>query len=180
MSGIASAIAMSVLPMIAGLAWVLFIPFMIIYILERSRANRAGEHPGGLGAATIGSLMGTVGWQSLLGGVALLLAHMIEDMGDSTADTAGGLILGALIASVLPAMILRHAINLGAGRVIRSALGVNAALTGLISMGMTIGLCVAWFNDGEKLGAILAATLVYTIATLVATRPLVAAPTATS
>lgn len=171
--GLLEGAMMGLTTMAVMIAYVMFLPFVIIYILEEIRGRRAGDRDPNLGAKMVSTLFISVAAQIALLGITALLAGMVDDRlgGEMISKNAFGLVCGGLAAGVLPLLLYRRVAGNGHDRVVRQAFGVNAVVTLVIGTFSLVTTFLVLFNDG-RLAAMLAADVVYLGASVLAARPL--------
>lgn len=176
--GIIEAGIIGMTTVVALFGYVLFVPFIIMYILEEIRGRRAGDRDPQLGVKLVSTLFLSVAFQAALMGLAGLLAVLVDDrMGsEMVGKNALGLLCGGLAAGVMPLVIYRRVAGNGHARFGRQALGVNAVITGAVATIAIISTSMVIFNEG-RLAAALVVDVVYTIAAALCVRPLLAPET---
>lgn len=158
---------------VAMFGYVLFVPFVIMYILEEIRGRRAGDRDPLLGAKLVSTLFLSVAFQVALAGLTAVLAALVDDRigGETVTKNAIGLLFGGVAAGVMPLLIYRRVAGNGHGRFARQALGINAIITGAVATVALISTSMVIFNEG-RLAALITVDLVYAIATMTCVRPL--------
>lgn len=171
--GLMEAGIMGVTWMAVMLAYVMFVPFVIMYILEEIRGRRAGDRDPQLGAKLVTTLFLSVAFQVALMGLAAFLASIVDERlaSETLSKNALGLLTGGLVAGIYPLLAYRKVAGNGHPRIARQALGVNALVTGATATFSTVTFFMVLFNDG-RLGAIVAVMLVYIAASRLCLHPL--------
>lgn len=161
---------------VALLGYVLFVPFVIMYILEEIRGRRAGDRDPHLGAKLVSTLFLSIAFQVALAGLTALLVSLVDDRlgNESVTKNAIGLLFGGVAAGVMPLVVYRRVAGDGHGRFARQALGVNAIITGSVASVALIGTSLVIFNEG-RLAAMVTVDVIYGIAAWACVRPLLAA-----
>ena len=165
-----------------GFLWflpaMLLLSFLVIYIVGDIAGRREGRRDPLLGAKVFLTFLATVGFQTALGGVALLLGEFFDsgDYGEAL-EAAGGLILGGGIVAAYAGMAYYTRVRLyGTHRVLRQTVGLNAIVTGLVfAFALTLTLHT-WLNGQGELAYPLSFTVVYLAANFACASPLLARP----
>lgn len=171
--GLIEAGIMGLTTMAMVVAYVLFIPFVIMYILEEVRGRRTNSRDPQLGAKLITTLFMSVAFQVALIGLTAMVCTIVDERmeSDYVRRSALGLLSGGLVAGIYPLLAYRKIADNGHARIARQALGVNALLTGAVAMFATISLFLVMFNEG-KLASMVTITLFYIVASRVLLSPL--------
>lgn len=166
---------MGLTTVVATFGYVLFVPFVIMYVLEEIRGRRAGDRDPQLGAKLISTLFLSVAFQAALAGFAALLAGLVDDRlgGDIVRKNAMGMLFGGLAAGAMPLLVYRKVAGNGHVRFARQALGVNAIITGAAATVAIISTSLVFFNEGG-VAAGLVVVVIYVTAALLCVRPLLA------
>lgn len=171
--GLIEAGIMGLTTMAMVVAYVLFIPFVIMYILEEVRGRRTNSRDPQLGAKLITTLFMSIAFQVALIGLTAMVCTIVDERmeSDYVRRSALGLLSGGLVAGIYPLLAYRKIADNGHARIARQALGVNALLTGAVAMFATISLFLVMFNEG-KLASMVTITLFYIAASRVLLSPL--------
>ena len=163
--------------LLPSLLSVFFIPFLVIYILNKAKPT---PDETSVGAKLFFLLLTSLCFQLLLIGFSMLFISILIEMPDMTSKAAMGLITGALVTGVYPVSSYIRKVRTGSNAVERQAAGVNAMITGLVFMVSTISLCVIIFTgvfgddsagvQEEPIKMLLVLTLVYLIGTFAASK----------
>jgi hypothetical protein len=177
--GLIEAGIMGLTTMAMMVAYLLFVPFVIMYVLEEIRGRRSNSRDPQLGAKLVSTLFLSVAFQIALMGLAAFLAGIVDERlgGETLSKNAIGLLVGGLVSGIYPLLVYRKVAGNGHARIARQAFGVNALITGTVATFSTVSFFMVLFNDG-KLGAIVAVMLVYIVASRLTMHPLLAAETA--
>lgn len=176
--GLIEAGVMGLTTMAMMVAYLLFVPFVIMYILEEIRGRRTDSRDPQLGAKLVSTLFLSVAFQIALMGLAAFFAGVVDDRlgGETLTKNATGLLVGGLVAGIYPLLVYRKVAGNGHGRIFRQALGVNALITGTVATFSTVSFFMVLFNDG-RLGALISIMLVYIAASRLTLQPLLSAET---
>lgn len=171
--GIIEAGIMGLTTMVMVMAYVLIVPFGVMYILEEIRGWRTGARDPNLGARLVSTLFLSVSAQVALAGLAALLAGLVEDQlgGETVRKNALALVFGGIAAGVMPLLVYRRVADDARGTVTRQALGINAIVTGAVATLATVAASLTFFNEG-RVAAVVVIMLVYAGATTGFVRPL--------
>jgi hypothetical protein len=167
---------------VGGFIWILpamiLLSFLVIYVVGDIGGRREGRRDPLLGAKVFLTFLATVGVQTALAAVALLLGEFFEtgDYGEALQE-AGGWLLGGGIVAAYAAMAYYTRMRLyGTHRVLRQAVGLNAIVTGLVfAFALPVALHT-WLNGEGQIAYPLSFTIVYVAANFACASPLLARP----
>lgn len=174
--GILEAGIMGLTTVVMVMAYVLIVPFGVMYVLEELRGWRSGGRDPNLGARVVTALLLSVCAQVALGGLAALIAGFVEEQlgGELVRKNALALVFGGIAAAALPLVMVRRLAEDRRGTITRQALGINALVAGAVTTFAIFATSLAFFNDG-KIAALVVVALTYGGATMGFLRPLLAA-----
>ncbi|MCA9514692.1 MAG: hypothetical protein KC635_07110 [Myxococcales bacterium] len=170
---------MSLLGSSAAAITILFVVILlglaIVYILAEVDGRRLGNRDPALGVKVATTLLLSICAQVFVLALAGFLAIVIVDGGEEAMQVSLGLLLGAIVAGILPLVI--YLSKRGGGvDVGRKALGMNAIIFGLTFTSLTV-LFMTMLVQGAKLDAFIGPWLIYTAAAVTTFLMLARTPT---
>jgi hypothetical protein len=161
--------------MVAMLAIYLVVAFVLVYFAADAQGRRSGTRDPAIGGRIVTTFLLTIGFQAVLGGLALFLAGILD--GHEMPTKLGiGLVVGGVLSSVFPLIVHKTKLTeLSGGAadfVGRKALGINAILAGTVSTATLIGASVALVSGGDLEPMLLGPLIVYTVASIFVMLPL--------
>jgi len=155
---------------VAGIAALALIAFALIYILGEAEGRRTGTRDPALGVKIATAMLATIAFQMALLGLTALLTGAFLGAGRFVSKPAGGMLLGALVAGVLPVSIYLTRLRTRGGYPVgRKAIGLNAIVAGIVFTVVTISF-VTMVVSGAEVDGFIAAWLIYgatTVTTLI-------------